>query len=127
MRLLQSDKVRAVTNVGIELTLPGAARMVFPSPERAEHWRERVRIRNNPEDLASILVYSATTPERICDTYRQQPDGTGAGAYTNRDLVRAAARARRPRRAHAAPQRARRGLEPGEPTRVGCRAHVPRA
>lgn len=66
--LLKDDILRTVRNIGIDLTLNGIRR-TFWSPDLLFHFRRRVRLAYNPEDLDSVLVYCATTGERICEAF----------------------------------------------------------
>jgi transposase InsO family protein len=90
--LLKDDVKRIVTKGGIRFTaawqelspppdaLPAVDdRDVHPvkfqrrgrywAPELMDYLGEEVRLAYNPEDLASVLVYSATTGERLCEAW----------------------------------------------------------
>jgi transposase InsO family protein len=70
--LLKSDKERTVYNTGIEFKFGDADeenRALYWSPELTYHIGERVRLRYNPEDRESILVYSAATSEFLCEAW----------------------------------------------------------
>lgn len=70
--LLKSDKERTVCNTGIEFKFGDADeenRALYWSPELTYYIGEKVRLRYNPEDRESILVYSSTTAEFICEAW----------------------------------------------------------
>ncbi|GJG85502.1 hypothetical protein tb265_06830 [Gemmatimonadetes bacterium T265] len=86
--LLKDDAVRVVTKEGIRFTAksrvlvarPGSARgeeeeLVdvrggrYWAPALMDYWKREVRVRYNPEDLDSILVYDAETGDRVCEAW----------------------------------------------------------
>jgi hypothetical protein len=70
--LLKSDKERKVYNTGITFKFGDAdtkGGSIYWAPELTFHIGERVRIRYNPEDRASILVYAADTDRYICEAW----------------------------------------------------------
>lgn len=90
--LLKDDVVRTVTKGGIRFTLRRKEKLppenMLPSvddrdlrevefvrggrywtPELMDYLGQEVRLRYNPEDLDSVLVYSATTGERLCEAW----------------------------------------------------------
>lgn len=80
--LLKDDIVRTVRNIGIDLTL-GGIRRTFWSPDLLFHFRQRVRLAYNPEDLESVLVYCATTGEKICEAFDMRAE---TPRYTVEDI-----------------------------------------
>lgn len=72
--LLKGDKIRKVGNTGVTFTINGFKRHYW-SPLITNFWRQEVQIRYNPEDLNSILIYSADNNEFICEAHLMgQPD-----------------------------------------------------
>lgn len=72
--LLKSDKERKVRNTGIDFHIGGKrdADMRggrYWAPELAYHTGGEVRLRYNPEDLDSMLVYNAATGKYICEAW----------------------------------------------------------
>jgi putative transposase len=86
--LLKDDTVRTVTKGGIRFTMK--IRVVVPcdadvtgdgeervevrrgrywAPELMDYWQEEVRVRYNPEDPESVLVYHGTTGELLCEAW----------------------------------------------------------
>lgn len=90
--ILQSDKVRTVTHKGIKLKLKSTGRMVFWSPALAALAGTKVRLRYNPHDFASVIVYRADTGERICEAWRM---GVKGARYGHGDIVAARKQARK--------------------------------
>lgn len=94
--VLKSDKIRTITNVGIRFKLPQHGKMAFWHPALADiaMWRAKVRIRYNPHDLRSVIVYRADSNERICEAFpvRRAP---GPGVFTISDIKIARRQARR--------------------------------
>ncbi len=82
-QLLKSDIERAVRNTGVPFTINGIEH-VYWSPELLYHFRRKVRISYNPEDLESVLLHCAATGTFICeafDMYAPEP------RYTAKDLL----------------------------------------
>lgn len=90
--LLQSDKVRTVRNVGLQVTFKDAGPRTYWAPALADEYGTQVRIRYNPEDLESVLVYHAESRDFICEAWRT--DGE-APRYSASDIVRERGRTRR--------------------------------
>jgi len=75
--LLRSDTSRTVRNTGLDFHLQGNSRGElrggrYWSPELAYYVGQEVRLRYNPEDLESLLVYDATTGAYICEAWLMQ-------------------------------------------------------
>jgi hypothetical protein len=86
--LLKSDKERKVYNTGITFKFGDAdskSECIYWAPELTFHIGERVRIRYNPEDRASILVYAATD-QYICEAWLM---GEEDSRYTISDVQKA--------------------------------------
>jgi putative transposase len=66
--ILKYDKVCTVLNTGIKFMLDGVKHK-FWSPELAYHWKRKVCLRYNPEDMDSVLVYCAATGEFLCEAF----------------------------------------------------------
>lgn len=64
--LCKFDKECSVGNIGIKVTIDGVPHRYW-SPELVDRVRERVKLRYNPDDMASVIVYCAATGERICE------------------------------------------------------------
>lgn len=95
LMLLKSDKERRVYNTGIRFNFgdSGAGEVgTYWSPELADRIGERVRLRYNPEDNQSILVYSAATNEYLCEAWLMGDDDS---RYTIGDIKRARNQLRR--------------------------------
>lgn len=72
LMLLKNDQERTVHNTGITFKFPGASEAVdciYWAPELTYSVGEKVRLRYNPEDSASVLVYSAATEQYICEAW----------------------------------------------------------
>jgi transposase InsO family protein len=82
--LLKSDMERTVGNTGIRLKWKGTPRMVFWHPRLAFEYGIKVRIRYNPEDLESILVYDAGTGEFLCEAWNIRGSN---GRYSAAEVV----------------------------------------
>jgi putative transposase len=72
--LLKSDVVRTIQSKGVQFHIPGNEDLntrggYYWSPELTHHWKRQVRIRYNPEDLQSILLYCAATGEYLCEAW----------------------------------------------------------
>ena len=89
--MLQSDLVRTVTNRGIKVKRKDTGRMVFWAPQLAAFAGTQVRLRYNPYDWASVLVYHADTGDRLCEAHRM---GVKGARYKNADIVQARRQAR---------------------------------
>jgi putative transposase len=73
LMLLKSDKERTVHNTGIEFKFRGSdseEEHIYWGPELTFHIGEKVRLRYNPDDRESVLVYSAATGNYICEAWR---------------------------------------------------------
>jgi putative transposase len=82
--ILKYDKECTVINTGIKFTLNGVKHR-FWSPELAPHWKRLVRLRYNPDDLESVLVYCAATGEYLCEAFDMLSD---TSRYTIEDIKR---------------------------------------
>ncbi|HEX8495342.1 MAG TPA: Mu transposase C-terminal domain-containing protein [Pyrinomonadaceae bacterium] len=71
--LLKDDVARTVKNIGIDFTLNGA-RHTYMSPVLLDHYKSKVRIAYNPEDLESVLVYDSGTGKFICEAFDMRSD-----------------------------------------------------
>jgi transposase InsO family protein len=70
--LLKYDRERTVFNTGIKFTFGNSAtdpEHEYWAPELIYHIGRKVRLRYNPEDRQSILVYCAATGEYICEAW----------------------------------------------------------
>lgn len=72
--LLKSDKERRIRNTGIDFHIGGKRAADtrggrYWAPELAFHTGGEVRLRYNPEDLDSVLVYDAATGKYICEAW----------------------------------------------------------
>ncbi|MHB1313346.1 MAG: transposase, partial [Gemmatimonadaceae bacterium] len=81
--LLVSDATRKVVRGMIRFTPPGRRVRRFYAPELHAYTGERVQIRYNPDDLESILVYSASG-ERLAEAWRMYRQG---GRYSYQDVL----------------------------------------
>ncbi len=87
--LLKSDKERTVRNTGIKFNFDSPNKVneqLYWAPELTYHVGERVRLRYNPEDRESILVYSVATREYICEAWLM---GQEQSRYTIADVKEA--------------------------------------
>lgn len=66
--ILKYDKECTVLNTGIKFKLAGVKHR-FWSPELAYHWKRKVSLRYNPEDMDSVLIYCAATGEFLCEAF----------------------------------------------------------
>ncbi len=66
--MLKSDQTRRVTKDGIKFTVDRVGGL-YLAYELLEYWKQEVRIRYNPEDLDSILVYAEATGEYLCEAW----------------------------------------------------------
>jgi len=89
--LLKYDKSCKVRNTGIKFTLQGV-RHRFWSPELADYFKREVRLRYNPEDMDSVLVYCAATGEFLCEAFDMHSD---TPRYTIEDIKRTRSQYRR--------------------------------
>lgn len=89
LMLLKSDQERRVLNTGISFKLgdsdKGRGRLYW-APELTYHIGERVRLRYNPDDRESILVYGAATNRYICEAWLM---GEEDSRYKIEDVKRA--------------------------------------
>ncbi len=79
--LLQSDELRIVQSTGIRFD-----NATYWSPELGDHWKNEVRIRYNPEDRESILIYDSATGEYLCEARIM---GEKNSTYTIEDIEQA--------------------------------------
>jgi putative transposase len=89
--LLKYDRECTILNKGIELTLNGTKHRYW-SPQMAHYWKRRVRVRYNPEDMDSVLLYCAATGEFICEAFDMLADNP---RYTVADVKRTRSQYRR--------------------------------
>jgi len=82
--LLKSDKIRTVTKTGISF-MKGKGGGNYWSPDITFHWKRQVRLRYNPEDLESVLLYDATSGEYLCEAWLM---GQPKSKYTSDDVIR---------------------------------------
>jgi putative transposase len=82
--LLKDDKLRTVTKEGVRFTLPDGAGGLYRARELWDHWKEDVRLRYNPDDMLSVLVYAADTGAFICEAWLAGAEGS---RYTDADLM----------------------------------------
>lgn len=66
--LLKYDKECTVRNTGIKFKL-GGEKHRFWSPELAYYFKCKVRLRYNPDDMDSVLVYDAETGKFLCEAF----------------------------------------------------------
>lgn len=66
--LLKYDRERKILNRGVKLTIDREKHLYW-SPVFDRHTNTHVRIRYNPEDMRSVLVYSADTNELLCEAW----------------------------------------------------------
>jgi putative transposase len=71
--LLKYDLECTVLNTGIKFTLDGVKHRYW-SPQVAHFWKRRVKIRYNPEDLDSVLLYCAATGDFLCEAFDMLSD-----------------------------------------------------
>lgn len=72
LMLLKSDQERTVYNTGINFKFGDSdveKERIYWAPELIYHIKERVRLRYNPEDRESILVYSSASNTYICEAW----------------------------------------------------------
>ena len=89
LMLLKSDKERTVYNTGINFRFGNSGaeeEHIYWAPDLTGYIGERVRLRYNPEDRVSILVYCAATNKFICEAWRM---GEEDSRYTIEDVKRA--------------------------------------
>jgi len=82
--LLHTEEPRTVRNVGIEFAYDGV-RHTYWGPELMPFWKRKVRLRFNPDDMESALVYCATSGEFICEAWDMRSDDP---RYTIADIKR---------------------------------------
>jgi putative transposase len=88
LMLLKSDRERTVYNTGINFRFGDSdveEKRIYWAPELIYHIGERVRLRYNPEDRESILVYSSATNTYICEAWLM---GEEDSRYTIEDVKR---------------------------------------
>jgi putative transposase len=95
--LLKSDVTRTVRNTGIDFHPQGNSTGElrggrYWAPELAYYVGQHVRLRYNPEDLESVLVYDATGGEYICEAWLM---GGENAHYTIADVKRCRSQFRR--------------------------------
>jgi transposase InsO family protein len=95
--LLKSDTSRVVRNMGIDFRPQGNSTGAvrggrYWAPELAFYVHHQVRLRYNPEDLESILVYDATDGKYICEAWLM---GGENAHYTIADIKRCRSQFRR--------------------------------
>ena len=83
--LLKYDKERTILNSGIRMTLSDK-RHRYWTPDFDELWRRRVKIRYNPEDTESVLLYCAATGEFLCEAWDMRAENP---KYTYEDVKKA--------------------------------------
>ncbi len=81
--LLVSEATRKVVRGMIRFTPPGKRVRRFYAPELHAYTGERVQIRYNPDDLESILLYSARG-ERLAEAWRMYRQG---GRYSYQEVL----------------------------------------
>jgi hypothetical protein len=82
--ILKYDKECTVINTGIKFTLNGSKHRYW-SPELAFYWKRLVRLRYNPDDMESVLIYDAATGEYLCEAFNMLSD---TPHYTIEDIKR---------------------------------------
>jgi putative transposase len=95
LMLLKSDKERTVYNTGITFKFGDANakdECIYWAPELTFYIGERARLRYNPEDRMSILVYAAATDQYICEAWLM---GKEDSRYTITDVQKARSEFRR--------------------------------
>lgn len=95
LMLLKSDKERKVLNIGIHFTFGENGekeQRLYWAPELAYHVGEKVRLKYNPDDRESILVYDAATNRYICEAWLM---GEQDSRYGVEDVKRARSEFRR--------------------------------
>jgi putative transposase len=95
LMLLKSDKERTIYNTGIKFKFGDSDaedEQIYWGPELAFHIGEKVRLRYNPDDRASILVYSAATDKYIGEAWLM---GAEDSRYTIADVKKARSEFRR--------------------------------
>ena len=66
--LLKDDQIRKIRNIGITFVVNGAGGTYW-SPALVDLYGREVRLRYNPEDRESVLVYCAATGKFICEAW----------------------------------------------------------
>jgi putative transposase len=88
LMLLKSEE-RTVGNTGISFRFPNTppdADHLYWAPELTYSIRKRVRLRYNPEDTNSVMVYDAATDQYICEAWLM---GQADSLYTAVDVSQA--------------------------------------
>lgn len=83
--LLKYDMERTVLNCGVRMSLFGE-RHRYWSPDFERLWNRRVKIRYNPEDTESVLLYCAATGEFLCEAWDMRAANP---KYTYEDVKKA--------------------------------------
>jgi transposase InsO family protein len=79
--LLKRDRIRKVNRAKLRLKLEGQRGRYYTAPELVEYHGQKVQLRYNPDDMESVLLYDATTGDRICEAWEL------GKKYTNDDVV----------------------------------------
>ena len=83
--MLKYDQIRVVSRYGIRMTLPhGGGGGKYRARELHDLSGRQVRIRYNPDDLLSILVYDADTDEFLCEAWLR---GASDSRYKDEDVL----------------------------------------
>lgn len=82
--LLKDDTLRMVTKEGVRFTLPDGAGGLYRARDLWPYWKQEVRLRYNPDDMLSVLVYTADTGTFICEAWLAGAEGS---RYTDADLL----------------------------------------
>lgn len=83
--LLKYDKERTVLNCGVRMSLFGE-RHRYWAPQFDGLWHRKVRVRYNPEDTESVLLYCAATGEFLCEAWDMRAENP---KYTYEDVKKA--------------------------------------
>jgi putative transposase len=89
--ILKYDKECTVINTGIKFTL-GGDKYRYGCDELVYHYKRKVRLRYNPDDMESVLVYCAATGEYLCEAFNMLSD---TPRYTIEDIKRTRSQYRR--------------------------------
>ena len=76
--LLKYDKERTILNCGIRVLI-GKEKHRYWSPTFDQLIKRRVRLRYNPEDTASVLVYCADSGQLLCEAWDMRADDSRYG------------------------------------------------
>lgn len=71
--VLKEDVEKTVKNTGI-LFVYKSQKHLFWCPELIYHYRRRIKLGYNPEDLESVLVYCAATGEFLCEAFNMRSE-----------------------------------------------------